>query len=242
VSGIPPPPDESAGMRAAMGSPAVLALLEDDVRLQGLVKGYNMAGGFGFIRCTKTWEIFGCDVFLHKFEAEAAGATASGACVTFGLRLGKEGKPQAVAVAMVAPAGAQKNAPNGRVYSGMIKSFNQEKGFGFISCEALQDAFGRDAFLHVNQKGDFFTGDRVNFQIDIDAKGFPKARDLTEATGYGGEVEAGAGLPRKATRRTVSPGGTERVKGNPRLKPPPLLTWPAVCLELLRPSSRPCQR
>ena len=40
----------------------------------------------------------------------------------------------------------------GSVHCGQVRTFNQEKGFGFISCHAMSVMFGKtDVFLHYTE-------------------------------------------------------------------------------------------
>ncbi|CAE7607407.1 unnamed protein product, partial [Symbiodinium sp. CCMP2456] len=43
---------------------------------------------------------------------------------------------------------------------GFIKSFNTEKGFGFIACDELHQVFNNDVFLVSQQMGAFNVGDQ----------------------------------------------------------------------------------
>merc|ERR1711957_831026 len=63
---------------------------------------------------------------------------------------------------------ASSNAPAaaGGRYQGRIKSYNAEKGFGFIESEQARSAFGRDIFLHKAQIGDLKVGADVAFSVE----------------------------------------------------------------------------
>jgi len=67
-------------------------------------------------------------------------------------------------------------------YQGTIKSFNLNKGYGFISCPELLDKHGCDVFMHRNQffacSGDLSVGESVIFRIELSKHGKPQARDL----------------------------------------------------------------
>mmetsp|Transcript_104677 Transcript_104677/g.291557 ORF Transcript_104677/g.291557 Transcript_104677/m.291557 type:complete len:379 (-) Transcript_104677:64-1200(-) len=64
---------------------------------------------------------------------------------------------------------------------GMIKSFNDVTGYGFIDCPAVHEAFGHDAFLHHSQLGTFDVGSEVSFAILLSKGGKPQAFDLGPA-------------------------------------------------------------
>lgn len=155
-------------------------------RLQGLVKSYNSATGFGFITCTESIQLFQRDVFLHRSEAEQSGAVI-GATVSFQIELNRSGKPQARDVRVEAPPalttdGVDPQAVSKQEFEGNIKSVNQQGGYGFINCEDTYRLFKKDVFVHHSQLSGFGVGDRVRFRVDVDpVKGTPKGRDLHAA-------------------------------------------------------------
>jgi len=63
-------------------------------------------------------------------------------------------------------------------YTGKVKSFQTEKGFGFIECPDTQVIFNRDVFLHHSQIGDCKVNDQVLFNISTNNKGQPQARNV----------------------------------------------------------------
>lgn len=73
-------------------------------------------------------------------------------------------------------------ASDGRVlgqYIGIIKSFNQDKGFGFIMSDQLKAAgFLNDVFVHHRQKGNCGVGDAVTFLATLNTKGQPQAQHV----------------------------------------------------------------
>jgi cold shock CspA family protein len=66
----------------------------------------------------------------------------------------------------------------GQRFHGRIKSFNAQKGFGFIECAEAHAIYGRDVFLHKAQISDFSTGSELTFCVDVNKSGMPQARDL----------------------------------------------------------------
>lgn len=67
---------------------------------------------------------------------------------------------------------------------GVIKSFNPENGYGFISCTDLQEkGYSNDVFLHHQQVGQCRVGDEVFFTVYLNSKGQPQARDLETCDG-----------------------------------------------------------
>lgn len=71
----------------------------------------------------------------------------------------------------------QAMVPPGK-YQGRIKSFNSEKGFGFIECPQTSAQFNRDVFLHKAQIGDLTVGSWVQFSCEVNKQGMPQAKEL----------------------------------------------------------------
>lgn len=89
------------------------------------------------------------------------------------------GSPEAM------PHGAYWN----RQYVGKIRSFNQQKGFGFIDCQDTLRMFGRDVFVHRNQiaESGLHIGQDVLFEVELNESGQPQARRLQLFTAPGSE-------------------------------------------------------
>eukprot|EP00441_Pelagodinium_beii_P019089 CAMPEP_0197661004 /NCGR_PEP_ID=MMETSP1338-20131121/51188_1 /TAXON_ID=43686 ORGANISM="Pelagodinium beii, Strain RCC1491" /NCGR_SAMPLE_ID=MMETSP1338 /ASSEMBLY_ACC=CAM_ASM_000754 /LENGTH=318 /DNA_ID=CAMNT_0043238469 /DNA_START=48 /DNA_END=1004 /DNA_ORIENTATION=+ len=66
---------------------------------------------------------------------------------------------------------------------GRIKSFNEQKGFGFIECARVNQQFGRDLFVHKAQLNGFKVGDEVTLSVMLNEAGFPQAKDLQSISG-----------------------------------------------------------
>lgn len=62
--------------------------------------------------------------------------------------------------------------------TGTIKSFNHEKGFGFIDCPELHGIFGNDVFLHFRQYNGMEQGSPVSFAVVLNKDNKPQAFDL----------------------------------------------------------------
>jgi len=64
---------------------------------------------------------------------------------------------------------------------GPIKFFNSQKGYGFIECPEVREAFGHDVYLHQAQIGPFEQGSEVSFAVLLSKDRKPQAFDLAPA-------------------------------------------------------------
>lgn len=110
--------------------------------------------------------------------------------------------------------------PPGR-YRGRIKSFNPEKGFGFIECPETHAQFSRDVFLHKAQFGDMTVGTEVTFLVETNKQGMPQAKDLAplggpvpSGQGKGGRGKSGKGGGRGKGGRGQGKGGERAERGS----------------------------
>jgi len=79
-------------------------------------------------------------------------------------------------------------------FQGRIKSFNSEKGFGFIECAQTYAQYNRDVFLHKAQIGDMTVGTMVTFTCEVNKQGMPQAKDIQPMGAFaavGGKGAAG---------------------------------------------------
>lgn len=161
---------------------------------EGVVEHYDEEKGFGFIRNAELQEQYGVSVFFHRSKLHNA---AKGDRVYFSLNLIR-GKPAAAEIrrkeaplpftgslakctidAWLAPDRKPELEQQG--YDGQIKSFDEVKGYGFIVCPELSQAYGSDVFVHQSQLKGFSAGDRVKFNIRLSHQGKPQAHDLRSA-------------------------------------------------------------
>lgn len=77
--------------------------------------------------------------------------------------------------------------------TGFIKSFNPQKGFGFIECAELHQVFGVDVFLHSKQVSTFEPGAMVSFAVVLSRDNKPQAFDLAPVQVGGGGAKGGGG-------------------------------------------------
>ncbi|CAD7947191.1 unnamed protein product [Amoebophrya sp. A120] len=188
----------------------------------GVVKSYNTDKGYGFVDCSDVKSHFQRDTFLNKQEVENHGLKV-GDEVTFTVRLcPKTNNPQAVILGKTAELVAQAESKLQTVspgpHTGLIKSFNESKGFGFLQCPDLFDHFGCDVFLHKNeliklckyldiadtpmdQNLPSLVGKQVQFMIVLNQRGKPQANDLVLLD----DLEQGKTKPRNAKFEDVEP-------------------------------------
>lgn len=108
--------------------------------------------------------------------------------------------PVLVTVALPDMAYAPSSILTAKRAHGAIKSFNEEKGFGFIDCPQLKELFGRDVFVHGKQMRGHTVGSACSFAIVLNKDNHPQAFDIMEedeGKGKGGKaagkMDAGAG-------------------------------------------------
>eukprot|EP00933_Yihiella_yeosuensis_P084253 TRINITY_DN9867_c0_g2_i2.p1 TRINITY_DN9867_c0_g2~~TRINITY_DN9867_c0_g2_i2.p1 ORF type:complete len:287 (+),score=69.29 TRINITY_DN9867_c0_g2_i2:71-931(+) len=104
---------------------------------------------------------------------------------------------------------------------GYIKSFNGDKGFGFIACDELHEVFGNDVFLHSNQLNDFSVGYEVNFAVALNKDNKPQAYDLKEMRGGKGANKGGGGYSAGKGAPPPAKGSYDRAPSYGKGAPPP---------------------
>jgi len=205
--GAAPSPSSSSSRFKAPSRPArrppdvIMSDLRNE-RCRGHIKYFKPESGWGFIISPKVQEILQTgtpDVFFHQtelFDDEPSSVQISSP-VSFWCHLNKDNKPQARVVRLEPKTGSEKmplsskpaSSPMDKktyvedeaaTYLGTVKSFNEENGYGFITCEQTKLRFQRDVFLHKSQRQDFKAGDKVSFKINVE-KGQPKAHALQAA-------------------------------------------------------------
>jgi len=87
--------------------------------------------------------------------------------------------------------GVLPTTPSGETFVGIIKSFNEKTGYGFISCEEVTAKYGGDCFCAKKFLGDHQVGDMVEFDVGLTPEKKPQAIAI-RATG-GGSVRGNGG-------------------------------------------------
>eukprot|EP00930_Biecheleria_cincta_P082372 TRINITY_DN72111_c0_g1_i1.p1 TRINITY_DN72111_c0_g1~~TRINITY_DN72111_c0_g1_i1.p1 ORF type:complete len:348 (-),score=64.90 TRINITY_DN72111_c0_g1_i1:12-1055(-) len=200
--------------------PVILAgLYSSGLRMMGEVKSFSSEKGYGFINSQHVKSTLGCDVYFQQKEVGdiPASELKAGLPVSFYCKLNRQGKPQGRLLRIDRRSTTTPQCRDGEVepqeepspvqqscdhdameagpYVGTIKSFREEKGYGFIACEQTHQRFNRDVFLHYSQLREFKVGDKVKFKICIDSKqgdieGKPKALALEKTSDLPGANKA----------------------------------------------------
>jgi len=108
----------------------------------------------------------------------------------------------------MAQAGAAGGA--GQKFQGRIKSFNQEKGYGFIDSSDAHRIYGRDVFLHKAHVGELQVHSIVSFSVEMNKEGMPQARDVQAVEGGKAKAKSkgkgkGAGQPKAKAKKEKKP-------------------------------------
>jgi len=154
----------------------------------GKLKGFDEGKGWGHILCDAVKTMYGKDVFMLSGQV-TTGTPISGALACFKVQMSQKG-PQASDVHIMPDGAFGTDGMPGRQFSGQVKSFNNEKGWGFISGEEVFQAFGKDIFLNARELGGNAptTGEQVTFTVEIDHDGQPQAKNAS--LGLGGSFSA----------------------------------------------------
>lgn len=190
--GVATLPQPGIGM---MGTPRAPAFPQKDQTFFGVLKSFSEEKGWGHITCECTNRLYGKDVFLMKGALNGQTVNA-GALLSFKVTLGSKG-PQAMAVSMLPPGCFRVSAEeSASVYSGTVKSFNAERGWGFVTSEELQQTFGKDIFLHRRDLQENYlpsTGEEIQLCVEIDDGGQPVAKNAVPLNpGLGGTSQLNA--------------------------------------------------
>lgn len=156
----------------------------------GVLKSFNEEKGWGHISCDATSRVYGKDVFLMK-GALRGQVVEPGTLLSFKVNMGAKG-PQATSVALLPPGSFRLSSATDvlpveepMVFVGQVKSFNAEKGWGFVTSEDLHQTFGKDIFIHKHELDGraLEPGEEVRISVEIDDGGQPVARAVSELSG-----------------------------------------------------------
>eukprot|EP00928_Gymnodinium_smaydae_P003806 TRINITY_DN11342_c0_g1_i2.p1 TRINITY_DN11342_c0_g1~~TRINITY_DN11342_c0_g1_i2.p1 ORF type:complete len:328 (-),score=55.29 TRINITY_DN11342_c0_g1_i2:12-995(-) len=178
--------------------------------LFGEVKSYDEAKGWGFVTSEYAFQLYGKDVFVMR-EAAGRECIHPGALVSFQVDMTPKG-PQAVDLRVLPPASfSSPSSPDSRLLCGVVKSFVEQKGYGFVTSDEIQNLFRKDIFLHVYdlRPGEMPSpGDEVRFKVELGTMGQLVAKSVELQSGGGGhpppqgprvQRQAIGAVPRSAT-------------------------------------------
>lgn len=105
-----------------------------------------------------------------------------GAQVSFKASLAQRG-PQATEVMEIPVDTIRAPGQQGRAMYGSVKSWNSERGYGFLAGDEVKAFFGKDIFLHKRELGegsrDPELGENACFYIELDNSGQPQAKSVS---------------------------------------------------------------
>jgi cold shock CspA family protein len=139
----------------------------------GTMKTLNAEKGWGHIECTALKKLYGKDMFVMKSSLEGVDVSV-GQEVEFSVAQGSRG-PHAV---NIRPFAGQ--ASPDQTFTGIIKSYNSGKGWGFIESEGARQLYKQDVFVHAkecDETAELTSGANVQFTVDI-RTGRPAAKNV----------------------------------------------------------------
>lgn len=141
----------------------------------GVMKTINSEKGWGHIECESLKKIYGKDMFVMRSNLEGIQVTL-GQEVQFNVAQGPKG-PHAV---NIRPFSGQMGAE--QTFTGIVKSFNEGKGWGFIESGTARQLYQQDVFLHMKEMNGVSpaAGTQVQFSVDI-STGRPAAKSVVIA-------------------------------------------------------------
>lgn len=161
----------------------------------GVVKSFNAMKGWGMIECGKTHGMYGKDMFFLRTSLQGSDGANPGDQVQFAVQMGQKG-PEARDIRIEGASSYTSYAPaaveSGGTFIGTVKSFNAEKGWGFLTCDDTMQLYGKDMFLHKNALGDYIpaVGEQIQFTATIGQNGQPQAGSVNVGGRSGGAGRA----------------------------------------------------
>lgn len=176
------PPAQAFVKGGGKGNPMLAAMqASQDSRIfnmthSGTIKSYNEEKGWGFVTAaSQPLAAMHKDVFLMR-SAVGENSIAAGQQVQFKVAMGQKGIQ--VQELLILP-----NVEHlfGQSLTGTVKSYNETKGWGFITGEQILEMFGRDVFFHKKDAGDSppGVGTEVQFVVSSNNHGNPQAVELS---------------------------------------------------------------
>eukprot|EP00929_Paragymnodinium_shiwhaense_P096453 TRINITY_DN5803_c0_g1_i1.p1 TRINITY_DN5803_c0_g1~~TRINITY_DN5803_c0_g1_i1.p1 ORF type:complete len:454 (-),score=85.69 TRINITY_DN5803_c0_g1_i1:112-1473(-) len=159
----------------------------------GTIKSFDDSRGFGFIDCEVTRRSTGKDVLLLRSQLNGA-AVKMGDKVSFNVEDNNGKGLKATSVAIISAEGLlitpqdiqdQRQAVlqatgSSQQFTGEIKQYDDNKGYGFIDCAETMQLYNKDIFLLRSSMKDNpgKVGDRISFTVSVGTKG-PVAENVS---------------------------------------------------------------
>jgi len=155
----------------------------------GTVRSFNPHKGWGFVECDETKQIYGSDIFLLKNEMNGFGVS-KGDQISFNVTKGEKGARATNVKVLTVGADGQQS------FFGELKSFNPNKGYGFIGSAATEEVFGKDCFVMRSEFGEAWPeeGMHLQFKAKMGERG-PIASDVRVLDPPGGKGGGAAMMP-----------------------------------------------
>jgi len=94
------------------------------------------------------------------------------------------------------------------LFSGTVKNFNHEKGYGFIQCDETFPHVHSDIFFYQNEADDLQVGSQVSFRINFNGNGQLQANSVTAVGGVAKRARTDAG-PSSTGPSSTGPSSTQ---------------------------------
>lgn len=165
--------------------------------LCGVVKSFDEATGWGFVAGDAILAIFGKDVYMSAAALHGQ-RPRPGSQVFFTYSRGLKG-PMVDAATLLPDGSFSVAGQPAAVYTGHVKSYNETKGWGFVTSNATEQLFGKELFLHKRElSGDSAqAGEQVTYSVQLNREARPEAARVVPL-GSSGAMRA---QPSRAARR-----------------------------------------
>jgi len=154
-------PSSGASARCLLPPQQTKTVSENEI-FYGMLKNVNMEKGWGHISCEAMSRIYGKDIFAMRSALEQSGC-AQGQTVVFSVAQGPKG-PHAQNIQPFNPPSPET------VFTGVVKSFNDTKGWGFIESPQSKQCYFTDIFVHKKELDgvSLSAGEQVQYTVSVD--------------------------------------------------------------------------
>jgi cold shock CspA family protein len=168
----------SMGSAASSPSPGILQPMIDGIEVEGTLKSFNEATGYGFI---SSLQVAGTDIFLNSSQLPGGVCREPGQRLRCKLGYDTKGRPQARDVEWLEANDAHISSEAAEIrLIGTLKSMGDT--YGFIECDDTKRQFNRDVYVNRSQ---LYSGwqlqQPISFVITTNAQGQPQAKNVLPA-------------------------------------------------------------